>query len=172
MRGPPALTRRLETGVSNDARPPGSVGGMFRFRATLRSDSKRRVYLPLPANPEVRHLTGTVNGMRYRGVVEVVDGSPALVLGPAWRRGCGLDAGHHVRVELEAEGPQRRNLAADLTAALEASPAAAAFWDELAQFYRRAYLRWIDATKRSPALRAQRIEAVVTLLERRVKERP
>ena len=145
---------------------------MMRFRATLRSDSRRRVYLPLPAEPEVRHLAGTVNGMRYRGAVELIDGTPALVLGPAWRRGCGLDAGASVRVELETEGPQRRDLAADLAAALDASPAAAAFWDELAQFYRRAYLRWIDATKRSPALRAQRIGAVVTLLERRVKERP
>jgi hypothetical protein len=44
--------------------------------------------------------------------------------------------------------------------------------DELAQFYRRAYLRWIDATKRSPALRAERIATVVALLERGVKERP
>ena len=102
----------------------------------------------------------------------MIDESPALVLGPAWRRGCGLAAGDQVRVELEAEGPQRHDLAADLAAALEASPEAAAFWDELAQFYRRAYLRWIDATKRSPTLRAQRIEAVVTLLERGVKARP
>ena len=46
------------------------------------------------------------------------------------------------------------------------------FWDELAQFDRKAYLRWIDATKRSRALRAERIAAVVALLERGVKERP
>jgi len=111
---------------------------MLRFRATLRSDSRRRVYLPLPSEPEVRHLVGTVNGMRYRGAVESIDGTPALVLGPAWRRGCGLEPGDRVRVELEPEGPQRRDLAPDLAAALEASPAAAAFWDELAQFYRRA----------------------------------
>jgi hypothetical protein len=109
--------------------------------------------------------------MRYRGAVESIDGSPALVLGPAWRQGCGLKAGDRVAVELEAEGPQRRDLVPDLAAALEASPSAGAFWDELAQFYRRAYLRWIDATKRSPELRAERIAVVVTLLERRVKER-
>ena len=151
---------------------PGSVESVLRFRATLRSDSRRRVYLPLPGTPEVRHLAGTVNGMGYRGAVESIDGSPALVLGPAWRRGCGLKAGDRVAVELEPEGPQRRDLAPDLAAALEVSPSAAAFWDELAQFYRRAYLRWIDATKRSPALRAERIAAVVALLEHRVKERP
>ena len=145
---------------------------MLRFQAALRRDTKRRVYLPLPAEPEVRHLAGTVNGMRYRGAVESIDGSPALVLGPAWRRGCGLEPGDRVHVELEPEGPQRRDLAPDLIVALDASPSAAAFWDELAQFYRRAYLRWIDATKRSPALRAERIAAVITLLEHRMKERP
>jgi uncharacterized protein YdeI (YjbR/CyaY-like superfamily) len=110
--------------------------------------------------------------MRYRGAVESIDGSPALVLGPAWRRDCGLKAGDRVRVELEPEGPQRQDLAPDLAAALDASPAAAALWDELAQFYRRAYLRWIDATKRNPALRAERIAVVVALLERGVKTRP
>jgi hypothetical protein len=145
---------------------------MLRFQATLRIDSRRRVYLPLPTEPEGRHLAGTVNAMRYRGAVESIDGSPALVLGPAWRRGCGLDTGDRVDVELTPEGPQRPDLAPDLTAALDASPAAAAFWDELAQFYRKAYLRWIDATKRSPILRAERIATVITLLEHQVKERP
>jgi Bacteriocin-protection, YdeI or OmpD-Associated len=120
----------------------------------------------------MRHLAGTVNGMRYRGAVESIDGSSALVLGAAWRRGCGLKAGDRVRVELEPEGPQRQDLAPDLAAALDASPAAAAFWDALAQFYRTAYLRWIDATKRNPALRPERIAAVVALLERGVKARP
>ena len=53
-----------------------------------------------------------------------------------------------------------------------ASPAAAAFWDELAQFYCRAYLRWIDSPKRNPALPAERIAAVIAPLEREVKQRP
>ncbi len=145
---------------------------MLRFEATLQSDTRRRVYLPLPGEPNVRHVAGTVSGMRYRGAVESIDGSPALVLGPAWRRDCGLKAGDRVRVELEPEGPQRQDLAPDLAAALGASPAAAEFWDELAQFYRRAYLRWIDGTKRNPSLRAERIGTVVALLERSVKSRP
>jgi Bacteriocin-protection, YdeI or OmpD-Associated len=40
----------------------------------------------------------------------------------------------------------------------------AAFFDTLAQFYRQAYLRWIDATARRPDLRAARIGEVVDLL--------
>jgi hypothetical protein len=42
----------------------------------------------------------------------------------------------------------------------------------LAQFYRKAYLRWIDATTRRPDVRAARIAEVVDLLAAGVKERP
>ena len=73
---------------------------------------------------------------------------------------------------LSPEGPQRDDLAADFRTALEANPAAASFFDGLAQFYRNAYLRWIDATKRRPDIRAERIAAVVSLLADKIKERP
>ncbi len=42
----------------------------------------------------------------------------------------------------------------------------------LAQFYRRAYLRWIDGTKRRPDVRAQRIDELIQLLEAGHKQRP
>ena len=58
------------------------------------------------------------------------------------------------------------------SAALKANPAAAAFFDTLAQFYRKAYLRWIDGTTRRPELRAARIAEVVDLLAAGVKQRP
>ncbi|MGH3256737.1 MAG: YdeI/OmpD-associated family protein [Streptosporangiaceae bacterium] len=73
-------------------------------------------------------------------------------------------AGNEVIIELAPEGPQRGDLAEDISAALAANPAAAAFFDTLAQFYRKAYLRWIDATTRRPDLRAARIAEVVDLL--------
>jgi uncharacterized protein YdeI (YjbR/CyaY-like superfamily) len=87
-------------------------------------------------------------------------------------RDTGLAAGHQVVVELAPEGPQRGDLAGDVSVALAANPAAAAFFDTLAQFYRKAYLRWIDATTRRPDLRAARIAEVVQLLAAGVKERP
>jgi hypothetical protein len=40
----------------------------------------------------------------------------------------------------------------------------------LAQFYRKGYLRWIDATLRRPELRAERIARMVELLEAGVKD--
>ena len=69
------------------------------------------------------------------------------------------------------EGPQRDDLAPDVVAALEASPEAGAFFDALAQFYRKGYLRWIDSTKRSPEIRAERIAEMVRLLKAGVKQR-
>ena len=80
-------------------------------------------------------------------------------------------AGAEATGELTPEGPQRADLAEDITAALAANPDAAAFFDTLAQFYRKAYLRWIDATTRHPDRRAARIAEVVDLLAAGVKER-
>jgi uncharacterized protein YdeI (YjbR/CyaY-like superfamily) len=44
------------------------------------------------------------------------------------------------------------------------------FFDSLAQFYRKAYLTWIDATKRSPETRAARISESIELLKAGVKQ--
>jgi Bacteriocin-protection, YdeI or OmpD-Associated len=44
--------------------------------------------------------------------------------------------------------------------------------DTLAQFYRKGYLRYIDATTRRPDLRAARIAEVVGLLADGIKARP
>jgi hypothetical protein len=137
------------------------------------------VFVPLPFNPDevwppkpVHHVTGTINGHRLRAVIELIDGRPAVVLGPAWRRDCGVAFGDSVEVSLSPEGTQRADLPLDLAAALAANPEAGAFFDGLAQFYVKAYLRWIDATKRRPDLRATRIAEVVTLLAAGVKQRP
>jgi uncharacterized protein YdeI (YjbR/CyaY-like superfamily) len=89
-----------------------------------------------------------------------------------WMRDAGVAAGDDVIVELAPEGPQRGDLAGDISAALEANPAAAAFFDTLAQFYRKAYLRWIDGAARRPDLRAARIDEVVDLLAAGIKQRP
>ena len=72
----------------------------------------------------------------------------------------GIAIGDEVTVELAPEGPQRGDLADDIAVALAANPAAGAFFDTLAQFYRKAYLRWIDATTRQADLRAARIADV------------
>lgn len=150
-----------------------------RFTATLSAGTRGRLIVGVPFDPDAawgpkpqHHVHGTVGGRRVRAVIEKVDDGHAIALGPAWLRGCGVAAGQVVEVELAPEGPQRAELAPDLAAALAANPEAAAFFDSIAQFYRRGYLRWIDATTRRPDVRAERIALVVGWLAAGIKERP
>jgi hypothetical protein len=147
--------------------------------STVLASKKHRVFVPLPFDPEVawgrkkrHHVEGTVNGMGVRGVIESIGQTHGLVLGPAWRRGPGLDAGDRVSVILKPEGPQREDLPADIALALDSEPEAGEFFDSLAQFYRNAYLTWIEATKRRPEVRAKRIAEMVELLNDGQKQRP
>lgn len=149
------------------------------FTTTAMTDGRGRVVLRLPFDPNSRwggktrhHVNGTVGGRRVRGALEELDDGYGLVLGAAWRRDCGLDLETAVVVALAPEGPQRTALPPDVVAALDGEPEAAAFFDGLATFYRKGYLRWVDATKRRPELRAARIAEMVTLLKAGEKERP
>jgi hypothetical protein len=151
----------------------------MRFTATVTADKRKRVLVPVPFDPDdvwgrkpEHHVAGTVNGMGVRAVIEPLGSGFGILLGPAWRRGCGMGPGDDVDVVLMPEGPQRADLAPDVAAALEASPDAGAFFDSLAQFYRNGYLRWIDATKHRPENRAERIAEMVELLQAGVKQRP
>lgn len=150
-----------------------------RFTATVTVDGQGRTRVPVPFDPDEvwspkprHHVTGSLDGYGLRGVIDEVDGGRVLVLGPAWNRGGGPVDGAEVEVVLAPEGPQRGDLAPDVAAALDASPTAAAFFDSLAQFYRTAYLRWIDATRRRPEQRPVRIAEMIRLLEQGKKQRP
>ncbi|MCW5718565.1 MAG: YdeI/OmpD-associated family protein [Bauldia sp.] len=116
------------------------------------------------------HVGGAIGGRPVRGVVAVDD--PKLVLGPAWCRDGSIKEGDRVTVTLALEGPETHDLGDDLAAALDAEPAALAFFQDLAQFYRKAYLTWINGTKRKPQERARRIAEVVRLLKAGKKGRP
>jgi Bacteriocin-protection, YdeI or OmpD-Associated/Domain of unknown function (DUF1905) len=151
----------------------------MQFEATVLRVARDRVVVPVPFDPDEvwgakprHHVAGSVNGMPVRAVIEAVEGGRGFVLGAAWRRDCGIGPGDQVKVQIAPEGPQRGDLSADFAAALDADPAAGQFFDSLAQFYRKGYLRWIDATQRSPQLRAERISVVVQLLAGGQKVRP
>ena len=149
------------------------------FRTTLEGSEKARVYLVAPFDPEEvwgprtrYHVTGTINGRPFRGALEPFAKGYLLALGPKSRCREGLHPGDPVEVTLEPEGPQSGSLPADIAAALQAEPKAAQFFDSLASFYRQNYLRWIEATKRSPETRAQRIAELIELMKAGRKQRP
>ncbi len=150
-----------------------------RFSAHVAPGPRGRAVVTVPFDPDeawgakAEHpVGGTINGKRVRGTLTPDGGGWAFTVTPMWLRDAGVPVGADVLIELAPEGPQRRDLADDICAALEASPAAAAFFDTLAQFYRKAYLRYIDATTRRPDLRAARIAEVVDLLAAGIKQRP
>jgi uncharacterized protein YdeI (YjbR/CyaY-like superfamily) len=149
-----------------------------RFRAVVADAGKDRLVIPIPFDPDeiwgrkAQHLVnGTVEGRRLRGRIERVDDRWVMILSLLRIREAGVVAGDVVTAELAPEGPQRAALADDIAVALDASPTAGAFFDTLAQFYRKAYLTWIDGTKRRPEVRAERIAEMVRLLEAGVKQR-
>jgi len=150
-----------------------------RFAATVAATRGGKLLVPVPFDPDQvwgskqrHHVAGTVNGARVRAVLEPAGDGFGFTLGPKSPGARGLTVGDQVTVELAPEGPQRTDLAEDVAAALAADPDAGAFFDSLAQFYRRGYLRWIDATKRRPDRRAERIAEMVRLLKSGAKERP
>jgi hypothetical protein len=150
-----------------------------RFGAIVAAGPGGRAIIVVPFDPDEvwgakaeHHVNGTVDGRRVRVTLSPGGSGWAFTLSPARTRDMGVVAGAEVIVELAPEGPQRADLAEDISAALAANPAAAAFFDTLAQFYRKAYLRWIDATIRRPDVRAPRIAEVVDLLAAGIKERP
>jgi hypothetical protein len=150
-----------------------------RFGAHVAAGPRGGAAIAVPFDPDetwgarAEHpVNGTINGRWVRGKVAPSGSGWAFTVTPMWLRDAGVAAGGDVIVELAPEGPQRGDLAEDISAALEANPAAAAFFDTLAQFYRKAYLRWIDATTRRPDLRAARIAEVVDLLAAGIRQRP
>jgi hypothetical protein len=149
----------------------------FQSIATLKPSGGATIPVPFdPAEAWGRrdryHVAGTVNGAPYRGALER--------RGEGWQIGLGLKSpgaarladGQVVTVEIGPEGPQRDELAPDIAAALSARPKAKAAFEALATFYRKGWLRWINATKRRPAVRAARIAEMVRLVEAGHKERP
>ena len=150
-----------------------------RFSVRVSVDPRGHAVIAIPFDPDeawgaktVHHVNGTVNGCRVRVTIAPGDSGWAFTLNPSRMLGAGIEAGSDAIVELAPEGPQRSDLADDIAAALAANPAAGAFFDTLAQFYRKGYLRYIDATTRRPDVRAARIAEVVGLLADGIKERP
>jgi hypothetical protein len=150
-----------------------------RFRALVAAGPRGHAVIVVPFDPDAvwgakaeHPVGGAIDGRQVRGTITPSGRRWAFTLTPMWVRDAGVAVGDDVTVELAPEGPQRADLAEDIAAALAASPAAAEFFDTLAQFYRKAYLRWIDATTRRPDLRAARIAEVVDLLAAGIKQRP
>ena len=140
------------------------------FKTTI-TKSGSRTFIAIPFSPndvwglKQRHyIRGTINGRMIRGALGSDGTQHFLPLGEVWRRDNGLDSGTEVEVVLFPEGPQSDNMSPDVAAALDAEPQAKQFFEALATFYRKNYMRWIESAKR-PETRATRIAEMVELLK-------
>jgi hypothetical protein len=147
-----------------------------RFKAMVAKEGTR-TFIAIPFNPnevwgvkQRHHITGTINGCRVRGPLGSDGSQYFLPLGAVWRQDNGVEAGAEVEVELTPEGPQTDALAPELLAALEREPQARAFFESLATFYRKGYLRWIEGARR-PEIRSARIAELLGLLKAGKKQR-
>ena len=132
---------------------------------------KTKAYVPVPFDPndvwgwKVRHyVKGAVDGCSIRGLLRTEADGYILPLGAAWLRDNVIRNAPTVDVVLEPDGPQSETLAADITDALSSSPEAETFFQSVAPFYRKNFLRWIDQAKR-PETRTARIAEMVKMLE-------
>jgi len=121
---------------------------------------------------DVYRVNGTIAGAQFRGVITHEGAAWVTTLGPKSQASSRVAPGAVVDVAVDLEGPQAGALAPDIAAALARRPRAKLAFDELATFYRKGWLRWIDGTKRRPDERARRIAEMVRLVETGRKELP
>lgn len=140
-----------------------------RFTATV-LQSGARAYLTLPFDPnqvwgakERHYVSGSIDGERFRGLLDTGTSPAVLPIGAAWIRDHELAVGAEVEVILAPDGHQIDNLSPDVAAALNSDPRARAFFESLAPFYRNNHIRAIESAKR-PDTRARRIAAMMSTL--------
>jgi Bacteriocin-protection, YdeI or OmpD-Associated/Domain of unknown function (DUF1905) len=106
-----------------------------------------------------------VNGYEYRSTVAPMGGKYLLPFSAERRRESGFNGGDAIDVELALDtAPRTVEVPADLRAALDASPTAAAAWEKLSYTYRKEHARSVLDAKKAET-RTRRIAAVVAKLE-------
>ena len=106
----------------------------------------------------------TVNGYEYRSTVAPMGGKYLIPFSAARRKESGIKGGDTIDVELTVDtAPRTVDVPADLQAALNSSPGAAAGWQKLSYSNRKAQVESVLGAKAAET-RARRIAAIVTKL--------
>ena len=150
---------------------------MKEFTAIVESRARGGRAIKLPFDPAAEwgarerfDVTGTINGEKFRSKLTLRAGAHYIEVGQLWCRDGSVVPGAQVTVAVGPEGPQVAAMADDLAAAFAANPDAAHFFESLATFYRKNFMRWIDGAKR-PETRAKRIAETVATLQAGKRER-
>lgn len=142
----------------------------MKYRTTLFVDGNNTA-IPVPEEILVGLGRGrrppvvvTVNGYTYRSTVAPYAGQLLIPFSAAHRAASGLASGQELEVELVLDDePREVAVPADLAAALDAAPEAAAYFHGLSYTNRRSFTTWIEDAKK-PETRQARVEKAVQLL--------
>jgi excinuclease ABC subunit A len=168
-RGKATASKPAANPVRAASPPPSTPSQTFKAVITL---SGTRAIITLPFDPNkvwgdrTRHYaSGTIDGHRFRSMVETAGERFFISLGRAWRRDNELDAGAKVEVVLYPDGLQVGDLSPDVIQAMDAEPNARTRFESLTSGYRKNMIRWIESAKR-PETRSTRINRVIRFLSK------
>ncbi|MCX5043570.1 YdeI/OmpD-associated family protein [Aldersonia sp. NBC_00410] len=106
----------------------------------------------------------TVNGHTYRSTVAPMGGRFLVPLSAENRTAAGVTAGEEVDVEIEADtAPREVTVPDDLAAALDAEPAARAFFNSMSYSNKRFHVMQVEGAK-TEATRTRRVEKSLTMM--------
>lgn len=145
----------------------------MRFRAELESSGKTTTGFEVPESV-VDELGGgkhpkvsvTVNGYTFRTSIARMGGRYLLGVSAERREGAGVRAGEVLDVDVELDAALREvDLPEDLAAALDADPAAKAFWDSLSYSKQQWHVLQVTGAKKAET-RANRVVKSIDLLRK------
>jgi hypothetical protein len=149
----------------------------YQFRAVIEVGDGGGAFVVVPFDVEKAFgkkrvkIKATIDGQPYRGSL-VRMGSPhhMLIVLKEIREKVGKSIGDEVDVELEEDLEERIvEVPADFQKALEAEPAAQAFFSHLAFTHQKEYIQWITDAKREET-RLDRIQKAIQMLIKGISE--
>ncbi|HZI98279.1 MAG TPA: YdeI/OmpD-associated family protein [Actinomycetales bacterium] len=149
----------------------------MRFRAELESSGKTAAGFEVP-EAIVEELGGgrhpkvavTVNGYLFRTSIARMGDRYLLGVSVERRRAAGVSAGDVLEVDVELDtAPREVDLPDDLAAALDAEPAAKAFWNTLSYSKQQWHVLQVTGAKKTETRAARLARSVELLRERRAR---
>jgi hypothetical protein len=143
----------------------------MRFRAELQRTGGNTTGFAVPdeivtglgggGRPKV---VATMNGFTFRSSIAKMGGSYWLGVSAERRAAAGVEGGEVLDVDVELDtAPRAVEVPGDLRAALDADPAAAAFWDTVSVSNQRWHAEQLTSAK-TPETRARRLARSLELL--------
>jgi len=144
----------------------------YQFRSVIENAGDGGAYVVVPLDVENTFgqkrlkIKATIDGEPYRGTLVRMGGPQHILLVlKEIRERIGKSFGDEVDVEFEEDlEPRKVDVPPDLQQALNADPAAHAYFDRLSYTHQKEYVRWITDAKRDET-HQKRIQQTIDMLK-------